>query len=136
MYSPFINHYHNITKTKQRQIIANKVTSKKAEKGYTLSEEKCTDCDMNLLLSSNGKSECKVCPAIKKWVQCKNDNNNTNNGNNDGNDNDNNNDNNNNDSDESDEEEDESKGYNNNNNYNKYIHGLGMCYIFFACFLI
>jgi len=30
---------------------------------------------MNLLLSSNGKSDCKVCPAIKKWVQRKNDNN-------------------------------------------------------------
>ena len=68
----------NITKTKHRQSIANKVTSKKAEKGYTLSEEKCTDCDMNLLMSSTGKSECKVCPAIKKWVQRKNDNNNTN----------------------------------------------------------
>ena len=70
-----INHYN--IQTKHRQSIANKVTSKKAEKGYTLSEEKCTDCDMNLLLSSNGKSECKVCPAIKKWVQRKNDNNNT-----------------------------------------------------------
>jgi len=33
---------------------------------------------MNLLLSSNGKSECKVCPAIKKWVQRKNDNNDNN----------------------------------------------------------
>ena len=66
-----------LTKTKYRQSIANKVTSKKAEKGYTLSEEKCTDCDMNLLMSSTGKSECKVCPAIKKWVQRKNDNNNS-----------------------------------------------------------
>lgn len=32
---------------------------------------------MNLLMSSTGISECKVCPAIKKWVQRKNDNNNT-----------------------------------------------------------
>ncbi|KAL7537005.1 hypothetical protein ACHAXR_010530 [Thalassiosira sp. AJA248-18] len=55
-----------------RHSIANKVAAKKAEKGYTLSEDNCGLCEMPLM-TLDGKSECKVCPAIKKWVQRKNE---------------------------------------------------------------
>eukprot|EP00584_Thalassiosira_punctigera_P026545 CAMPEP_0172579308 /NCGR_PEP_ID=MMETSP1067-20121228/139178_1 /TAXON_ID=265564 ORGANISM="Thalassiosira punctigera, Strain Tpunct2005C2" /NCGR_SAMPLE_ID=MMETSP1067 /ASSEMBLY_ACC=CAM_ASM_000444 /LENGTH=1233 /DNA_ID=CAMNT_0013372023 /DNA_START=206 /DNA_END=3907 /DNA_ORIENTATION=- len=55
-----------------RNSIANKVAAKKTAKGYTLSDESCDVCEMRLM-TLKGKSECKVCPAIKKWVQRKND---------------------------------------------------------------
>eukprot|EP00571_Detonula_confervacea_P000541 CAMPEP_0172318474 /NCGR_PEP_ID=MMETSP1058-20130122/34980_1 /TAXON_ID=83371 /ORGANISM="Detonula confervacea, Strain CCMP 353" /LENGTH=978 /DNA_ID=CAMNT_0013033317 /DNA_START=104 /DNA_END=3040 /DNA_ORIENTATION=+ len=55
-----------------RHSIATKVAAKKTAKGYTLSEESCVMCEMSLM-TLNGKSECKVCPAIKKWVQRKNE---------------------------------------------------------------
>mmetsp|Transcript_39370 Transcript_39370/g.70882 ORF Transcript_39370/g.70882 Transcript_39370/m.70882 type:complete len:1285 (+) Transcript_39370:209-4063(+) len=58
-----------------RHSIANKVAAKKTAKGYTLSDESCASCEMPLM-TLNGKSECKVCPAIKKWVQRKNESNN------------------------------------------------------------
>lgn len=53
-----------------RHSIATKVAAKKTAKGYTLSDENCTLCEMPLM-TMNGKSECKVCPAIKKWLQRK-----------------------------------------------------------------
>ena len=55
-----------------RHSIATKVAAKKTAKGYTLSDESCDQCEMPLM-TLNGKSECKVCPAIKKWVQRKNE---------------------------------------------------------------
>lgn len=58
---------HNI-----RHSIATKVAAKKTAKGYTLSDENCVTCEMSLMVM-NGKKECKVCPAIKKWVQRKNE---------------------------------------------------------------
>ncbi|KAL9181450.1 hypothetical protein ACHAXT_010255 [Thalassiosira profunda] len=51
-----------------RNSIAVKVAAKKTAKGYVLSEEACAKCEMPLLML-NGKSECKTCPAIAKWVQ-------------------------------------------------------------------
>mmetsp|Transcript_32559 Transcript_32559/g.78837 ORF Transcript_32559/g.78837 Transcript_32559/m.78837 type:complete len:1006 (+) Transcript_32559:159-3176(+) len=55
-----------------RHSIATKVAAKKTAKGYTLSEESCNECEMPLM-TMNDKSECKVCPAIKKWIQRKNE---------------------------------------------------------------
>ncbi|KAL3821729.1 hypothetical protein ACHAXA_008465 [Cyclostephanos tholiformis] len=52
--------------------IATKVAAKKTSKGYTLSEEYCSLCQMPLM-TLQGKSSCKVCPAIKKWVDRKNE---------------------------------------------------------------
>lgn len=55
-----------------RNSIATKVAAKKTAKGYTVSDERCTTCEMPLM-TMNGKSECKTCPAIKKWVQRQNE---------------------------------------------------------------
>jgi uncharacterized Zn finger protein (UPF0148 family) len=41
--------------------------AKKVSKGYVLLEELCTLCDMPLM-EGKGKKECKVCPAIRKWM--------------------------------------------------------------------
>ena len=60
--------------TNNRNSIANKMAAKKTAKGYTLSEANCDMCEMPLM-TLNGKSECKVCPAIKKWVQRQNESN-------------------------------------------------------------
>lgn len=47
-----------------------KIAAKKTAQGYLLSDERCDKCEMPLLLM-NGSLPCKVCPAIKKWVQRK-----------------------------------------------------------------
>ncbi|KAL3796666.1 hypothetical protein HJC23_009966 [Cyclotella cryptica] len=52
---------------KIRRRIATKVMAKKVSKGYLLLEESCKFCDMPLM-EGKGKKECKVCPAIKKWM--------------------------------------------------------------------
>ena len=41
--------------------------AKKVSKGYILLEESCKFCDMPLM-EGKGRKECKVCPAIKKWM--------------------------------------------------------------------
>ncbi|KAL3774288.1 hypothetical protein ACHAWO_011236 [Cyclotella atomus] len=56
---------------KIRRKIATKVMAKKVTKGYSILEETCTVCDMPLM-EGRGKKECRVCPAIKKWME-KND---------------------------------------------------------------
>jgi len=44
------------------------VAAKKTGKGYTLSAEYCDLCEMPMM-TLKGKTDCKVCPAIKKWMQ-------------------------------------------------------------------
>ena len=51
-----------------RHSIATKVAAKKTGKGYTLSAEYCDLCEMPMM-TLKGKTDCKVCPAIKKWMQ-------------------------------------------------------------------
>jgi ribosome-binding protein aMBF1 (putative translation factor) len=51
-----------------RHSIATKVAAKKTGKGYTLSAEYCDVCEMPMM-TLKGKTDCKVCPAIKKWMQ-------------------------------------------------------------------
>ncbi len=53
-----------------RHSIATKVAAKKTSKGYTLSAERCILCEMPLM-TLQGNSSCKVCPAIKKWLERK-----------------------------------------------------------------
>lgn len=55
-----------------RHSIATKVAAKKTSKGYTLSAERCELCTMPLM-TLQGNSSCKVCPAIKKWLERKNE---------------------------------------------------------------
>jgi uncharacterized Zn finger protein (UPF0148 family) len=55
-----------------RHSIATKVAAKKTSKGYTLSAERCDLCKMPLM-TLQGDSSCKVCPAIKKWLERKNE---------------------------------------------------------------
>lgn len=55
-----------------RHSIATKVAAKKTSKGYTLSAERCDLCIMPLM-TLQGNSSCKVCPAIKKWLERKNE---------------------------------------------------------------
>lgn len=46
------------------------MAAKKTGKGYTLSAEYCDLCEMPMM-TLKGKTDCKVCPAIKKWMQRK-----------------------------------------------------------------
>ena len=55
-----------------RNSIATKVLEKKVTKGYTICEETCVTCEMPLMTSLTGKTDCKVCPAITKWIERKN----------------------------------------------------------------
>ncbi|KAL3772306.1 hypothetical protein ACHAW5_004911 [Stephanodiscus triporus] len=57
---------------KIRHSIATKVAAKKTGKGYILSSEHCKTCEMPLMMLQ-GQSSCKVCPAIKKWAERKNE---------------------------------------------------------------
>lgn len=41
--------------------------AKKISKGYLILEETCKLCDMPLM-EGRGKKECRVCPAIRKWM--------------------------------------------------------------------
>ena len=51
-----------------RRSIATKVMAKKVSRGYKLLEEPCDGCEMPLM-EIKGRVECKVCPAIMKWVR-------------------------------------------------------------------
>ena len=42
--------------------------AKKVSKGYLLLEESCERCEMPML-KGRGKKDCRVCPAIKKWME-------------------------------------------------------------------
>lgn len=52
--------------------MAMKITAKKSAEGYQVSDERCESCEMPLL-SMNGSLMCKVCPALQKLVQMKNE---------------------------------------------------------------
>mmetsp|Transcript_6324 Transcript_6324/g.12505 ORF Transcript_6324/g.12505 Transcript_6324/m.12505 type:complete len:1208 (-) Transcript_6324:266-3889(-) len=51
-----------------RRSIATKVIAKKVSRGYILLDDPCDGCGMPLM-ELNGKVECKVCPAIAKWIR-------------------------------------------------------------------
>lgn len=59
--------FYSLSLSSGRRRIATKVMAKKVSKGYLLLEESCKFCDMPLM-EGKGRKECKVCPAIKKWM--------------------------------------------------------------------
>lgn len=56
------------TKLSNRRSIATKVIAKKVSRGYILLDDPCDECEMPLM-ELNGNVECKVCPAIMKWIR-------------------------------------------------------------------
>lgn len=51
--------------------MAMKIAAKKSAEGYQLSDDRCEFCEMQLF-AMNGNVTCKVCPALQKLVQMKN----------------------------------------------------------------
>ncbi len=51
-----------------RRSIATKVIAKKVSRGYVLLDDPCDGCGMPMM-ELNGQVECKVCPAIMKWIR-------------------------------------------------------------------
>lgn len=58
---------------KIREKMAMKIAAKKSAQGYHVSDERCELCEMPLLSMNGGNAMCKVCPALKKLVQMKNE---------------------------------------------------------------
>lgn len=56
-----------------REKIAMKIAAKRSAQGYHVSDERCELCEMPLLSMNGGNATCKVCPALKKLIQMKNE---------------------------------------------------------------